>query len=66
MVIAIVGILVAMLLPAVNSAREAGRQTQCKNNLKHLGVAMLARIDIETHRRLSCINDGLPVDATTF
>lgn len=39
-VITIIGILVSMLLPAVNYAREAGRQTQCKTNLKNLGIAL--------------------------
>ncbi len=48
-VITIIGILIALLLPAVQGAREAARAAQCMNNIRQMAIASLHHVEAQGH-----------------
>lgn len=58
-VITIIGMIIGMLLPAVNSAREASRGMQCRNNLKNLALACLEYEHAHEYLPPACTPSGV-------
>lgn len=60
MTIAIIGVLVALLLPAIQSAREAARRSACSNNLRQVGLALTSHLSERRELPIGCVDCSFP------
>jgi prepilin-type N-terminal cleavage/methylation domain-containing protein/prepilin-type processing-associated H-X9-DG protein len=63
-VISIIGVLIALLLPAVQSARESSRRTQCVNNLKQLSLAVQSYVGTANVLPAQTVDNVIPPGGT--
>lgn len=63
-VLAIIGVLVGLLLPAINGAREAARRLQCANNLGQIGLALQQYLASHSVLPPGVVNDSSPIVTT--
>jgi prepilin-type N-terminal cleavage/methylation domain-containing protein/prepilin-type processing-associated H-X9-DG protein len=62
-VVAIIGVLMSLLLPAIQQSRESGRTTQCRNNLRQIGLAIQNYYSANRAFPAGCVGDtASPVD----
>jgi len=59
-VVAIIGILITLVLPAVQAARETARRAQCQSNLRQIGIALHAYHDAHGEFPIGCIDKRVP------
>src|SRR5262249_26793445 len=59
-VVAIIGALIALLLPGVQAARESARRAECQNNLRQIGVALHAYHNSHTQFPVGCLDKRVP------
>ncbi len=60
-VLAILGVLVGLLLPAVQAARESARRTQCQNNLRQIGVGLINYASAHEEFPVGCVDCNFQV-----
>ena len=65
-VIATIGLLVALLLPAIGSVRESAMRTQCASNMRQVGLAMLLYTDAHGGRMPGIVGTLRPCTARVW